>query len=444
MPGTVRGAGRGETASEPPMNQRTTDPPDPAERLAGVLAEHAPQRTGVVIAFSGGPDSTLLLHLAAENLPRRRVRALHIHHGWHTDADAWADHCRQAARRLGLRCDSVQVDADASRGEGPEAAAREARYAALGEQLGSGEVLLTAHHRDDQAETLLLALLRGGGVHGWAGMPVRRALGMGLHLRPWLEIPRGHLQAELHRRGIEALDDPANVDTDYDRVWLRERVLPVLRERHGEVDATLARAAGQAAGAAAGVDSLAAHDFVTCRGTRTATLDCAALAALPAFRQRALLRWWIQRAGLPRPGAARLESLRRQLAEAAADRNPHVAWSGGEVRRWRGEAWARSPAPQLDSQATYDWTDLGNPLELPHRRIEPEALAALVGSIDNNSRVQIRFRRGGERLPRRDGKGSIALKRWLADNGIPPWERDRIPLVYVDGHLIGAIGVPRP
>lgn len=426
------------------MNQRATDSPDPAERLTTILSEHAPHRTGVVIAFSGGPDSTLLLHLAAENLPRRRVRALHIHHGWHADADAWANHCQRVARGLGLRCDDVRVDAGATRGEGPEAAAREARYEALGERLRDGEVLLTAHHRDDQAETLVLALLRGGGVHGWAGMPVRRTLGKGLHLRPWLDIPRERLQAGLHRRGIEALDDPANADTDYDRVWLRERVLPVLRERHGEVDATLARAAAQAGEAAAGVDSLAAHDFVTCRGTRTATLDCAALATLPAFRQRALLRWWVHREGLPRPGAARLESLRRQLEGAAADRNPHVAWPGGEVRRWRGEAWALAPAPALDPDAVYDWTDPRQPLDLPHRRIEPAALEALAGSIDENSRVQIRFRQGGERLPCHDGKGSVALKRWLADNGIPPWERDRIPLVYVDDKLIGAIGVPRP
>jgi tRNA(Ile)-lysidine synthase len=409
-----------------------------------VLAEQAPQRTGVVIAFSGGPDSTLLLHLAAESLPRRRVRAVHVHHGWHPDADAWAEHCRRVARGVGLRCDNVRVDAGATRGEGPEAAAREARYAALAERLGSGEVLLTAHHRDDQAETLLLALLRGGGVHGWSGMPVRRVLGKGLHLRPWLDIPRERLQTELHRRGIEVLDDPANLDTDYDRVWLRERVLPVLRERHGEVDATLARAAGQAAEAAAGVDSLAAHDFVTCRGMRTATLDCAALAALPPFRQRALLRWWLQREGLPRPGAARLESLRRQLAEAAPDRNPHVAWSGGEVRRWRGEAWALAPMPVPDRDAVYDWTEPSQSLDLPHRRIQPEALEALAGSIDEGSHVQIRFRRGGERLPRQDGKGSVALKRWLADKGVPPWERDRIPLVYIDGELIGAIGVPRP
>ncbi len=426
------------------MNQRATHPPDPAERLTTVLAEHAPQRTGVVVAFSGGPDSTLLLHLAAENLPRRRVRALHIHHGWHADADAWAEHCQRVARGLGLRCENVRVDAGATRGVGPEAAAREARYAALCERLQSGEVMLTAHHRDDQAETLLLALLRGGGVHGWAGMPVRRTLGNGLHLRPWLDIPREDLQAELRRRGIEALDDPANADTDYDRVWLRERVLPVLRERHGEVNATLARAAAQAGEAAAGVDSLAARDFVTCRGTRTATLDCAALATLPAFRQRALLRWWVHREGLPRPGAARLESLRRQLVEAAADRNPHVAWSGGEVRRWRGEAWALMPAPALNLDAVYDWTDPRQPLDLPHRRIQPEALQALVGTVAETSHVQIRFRQGGERLPPQDGKGSVALKRWLADNGIPPWERDRIPLVYIDGDLMGAIGVPRP
>ena len=408
----------------------------PGECLDAVLAEHAPGRRRIVVAFSGGPDSTLLLHLLAERLPGRRLLAVHVDHGWHADAEHWAEHCRTVARGLGVRCEVVRVDAVARDGRGPEAAAREARYAALADRLGPGDVLLTAHHRDDQAETLLLALLRGGGVHGWASMPVARPFGDGFHLRPWLELPRAALATESERRGLAVLSDPANVDPAYDRVWLRERVLPLLRERHPEVNATLARAAGQAAAAADGVDALAAHDFVPCRGRHDDTLDCRALAALPAARQRALLRWWLHRNGLPRPPSRRLETLRHQLLEAAADRNPRVAWPGAEVRRWRGEVWALAPRTPVDPARTYRWSDRGQALDLPHLRLLPSDLDPF--EIGPGREVTIAFRRGGERLPR-PGGGTVALKRWLADAGVPPWERDRVPLVYVDDRLVGAI-----
>ena len=418
--------------------------PDPAERLAAALEADAPDRSGVLVAFSGGADSTLLLQLAAEQLPRRRVRAVHVHHGWRPEADDWARHCHDVARGLRVRCEIVRVDAGATRGEGAEAAAREARYAALRERLRRDEVLLTAHHRDDQAETLLLALLRGGGVHGWSGMPADRPFGAGRHIRPWLAVPRDTLHAEVRRRGLRCLEDPANADPAFDRAWLRGRVLPLLRERYPGVDETLARATGQAADAAAGVDALAAHDFVRARGRREGTLDCEALGRLPAFRQRALLRWWLRRADLPRPGAARLESLRHQLIHAAADRNPRVAWTGAEVRRWRGEAWALAPLEPIDPAAAFAWSDRTRPLVLPHRTIDPDVLASLPVAIGADSDVRIAFRQGGERLPRQDRSGTVALKRWLADRGVPPWERDRMPLLYVDGELVAAIGVPPP
>jgi tRNA(Ile)-lysidine synthase len=160
----------------------------------------------------------------------------------------------------------VQIDSTASDDQGPEGSARAARYRALADLVRPNEILLTGHHRDDQAETLLLALLRGGGVHGWAGMPVRASLGCGVHLRPWLDIPRRCLLDELERHGMEVVDDPANRDPSYDRAWLRHEVLPVLRRRWSQVDSTLARAADHAAEAAANVDAMAAHDFSRCRG----------------------------------------------------------------------------------------------------------------------------------------------------------------------------------
>jgi len=413
--------------------------PDPAEMLDAALARHAAGWKRLLVGFSGGPDSTLLLALVAARYPARRVRALHINHGWHDRADEWAAQCRDTARSLGVRCDIVRVDARPVEGEGPEAAARAARYRVLRDRMRAGDVLLTAHHREDQAETLLLALLRGGGVHGWAAMPPVRTFGAGIHVRPWLELSRTVLRTALDALGPAWIDDPANRDAAYDRAWLREQVLPMLRARWPGVDATLARAAGQAAAAASAVDALAAHDYVACRGRGDDTLDTRPLGRLPEARQRALLRWWIRRNGLPRPPAARLESLRHQLLEARADRNPRVAWAGGEVRRWRGEAWAMPPFAPLQSGLAVAWRDRTRPLALPHRDVSPEALAGL--DIPADATVELRFRAGGERVRPAGASHSRALAEVLRRAGVPPWERDRVPLVFVNGRLAGVVGI---
>lgn len=395
------------------------------------------------MGYSGGRDSSLLLTLAAEVWPKRRLRAVHVDHGWHPDSAEWAQHCRARAREIGVRCEIATVDAEPREGEGPEAAARSARYAAFAERLAAQDVLLTAHHREDQAETLLLALLRGGGVHGWAGMPFARELGAGLQLRPWLETSRSAIAAEAQNRGLGWLDDPANADPNYDRVWLRREILPALAERWPEVESTLARAAEQAGAAAEAVDTLAARDYVLCRGRVDGTLDCAALAGLPVRRQRALLRWWIARAGLPRPSAARLETARCQLTEAAANRTPVIDWPGGELRGWNGLAWALRPLPPVDPTAEYPWPDRTRPLDLADRRVYPETLADLGLAPAAGADVRVRLRRGGERFRPAGASRAEPLKELLRRAGVPPWERDRAPLIYVDGELAAVIGLGR-
>lgn len=423
------------------MIERHSGSVDPADALTRTVSDHAGRPRRLVVAYSGGRDSTLLLTLAAENWPRRRVRAVHVDHGWHPQSSDWARHCRETARELGVSCDVVAVDAAPRRGEGPEAAARAARYEALEAFLKAGDVLLTAQHREDQAETLLLALLRGGGVHGWASMPVSRSFGSGLHIRPWLDISREAIAAEVERRGLPCLQDPANEDPAYDRVWLRREILPALATRWPEVAGTLARAADLAAFAAEAVDTLAARDYVHCRGRVDGTLDREALAELAPNRQRALLRWWIARAGVPRPPAARLETARRQLLEADSQRTPCIDWPGGEVRGWNGLAWVLTPRPDVDPEAVYAWVDRTQPLALPGRRLTPETLEALGIAPSADAEVLVGFRRGGERFRPAGAPRAESLKELLRRTGMPPWERDRVPLIYVHGELTAVVGL---
>lgn len=410
-----------------------------ARQFRKVLAEQGLGGARFVVAYSGGPDSTLLLAVAAECLPRRRLRTVHVDHGWHAAATDWAEHCRESATGLGLRCAIRRVDSRPRQGEGPEAAARAARYRALQAELAAGDVLLTGHHADDQAETVLFALLRGGGSRGLAGMPICKRLPPGWHLRPFLEVDRAEIERGLAARGLPALDDPANHDGNYDRVFLRERVLPLLRERWPAIDAGLVRSARLAAEAVEVEAHAAATDYRDCRGGRPHTLDCRALCALPAARQRALLRWWIRREGLPAIPSARLASALAQFAEAAAGRVPRIAWPGGELRRWDGLIWLRPPRPAPRPGERFFWRVTAEPLALPEGPLPPAALAPLgSGSVPEGPLILVR-RQGGERLQRHGGGRPRRVTELLREAGLPPWQRDEALLVWSGSVCLGVL-----
>ncbi|NIR59118.1 MAG: tRNA lysidine(34) synthetase TilS, partial [Gammaproteobacteria bacterium] len=285
-------------------------PFDPDD-LVAVLAHHAPAAR-YWVAYSGGLDSLVLLHALAARRDRlgAPLAAVHVDHGLHPDSGRWAAHCARTCAALGVPYECRVVEATAASGESPEAAARRARYEALAGLLEPGACLLTAHQRDDQAETLLLQLLRGAGPDGLAGMPMCRPLGAGWHLRPLLDWERADLHAYARAQGLEWVEDASNRDTGIDRNYLRHIVLPALRERWPGAPATLARAARHQAEAAELLVALGRADARAAADAAPGTLRASALRDLPAPRQRNLLRAWIARAGLPAPSAAQLERVR--------------------------------------------------------------------------------------------------------------------------------------
>lgn len=394
------------------------------------------------VAYSGGLDSHVLLH-ALHSLRRElgaELRAVHVDHRLHPDSHTWARHCEAVCRDLDVPVTVLTVEAAAGPGESPEAAAREARYAALREHLQPGETLLTAHQLDDQAETVLLQLLRGAGPAGLASMAPWRFFGPGSLARPLLAFTREVLDAYAREQGLSWLEDPSNADPHYDRNFLRHEVLPRLAERWPSFAATLGRAARHQAEADELLNELAAVDLQTA-ALGTDRLSITALEALSPARQRNLLRRWIRSLGLSVPDHRQLEAIRLEAAGARADAAPRVAWPGGEVRRYRKALYALPEAPSAACSEVYVWEDTSRPLAIPglgRVQMEP-AETGLAPDALLQTEVSIRFRHGGEqcRLP---GRGTRPLKDLFQECGIPPWQRGRIPLLYVGDALAAVVG----
>ncbi|KFL35661.1 tRNA lysidine(34) synthetase TilS [Arenimonas donghaensis] len=399
-----------------------------------VLALPPVPRDGpLLLAYSGGLDSTVLLHglATAPHLRARGLRALHVDHGLHPRSGAWAEACAENCARLGIELHVRRVTVE-ERGDGLEAAAREARHAAFAEELAPGELLLTAHHRDDQAETVLLRLLRGAG-DGLAAMRPFRRFGAGWLWRPLLDLPRAQLQAYAREHALHWLDDPSNASDRHDRNFLRHHVFPRLLERWPQAGTSLARSATLLATQA---DLLAGEDrrrLARVQGLDPATLSVPALLAEPAAWRARLLRAWVAGRGLPPLPADAPANIERDLLSAAPDAEARHAWAGAVIHRWRDLLHAGTDATPLPADWQACW-DGSAPLALPtgdHIAVSP--------ATTFEQPLQVHARRGGERLQLPGRDHHTTLKHVLQDLGVPPWERRRLPLLsHPDGRLLAA------
>ncbi|BAV33855.1 tRNA(Ile)-lysidine synthetase [Sulfuricaulis limicola] len=399
--------------------------------------------TPLTVAFSGGLDSCVLLHALAglrESLALT-LRAVHVDHGLHPHSADWSRQVQQTCARLNIPCTVECVQVTQIRGHGLEDAARRARYAALARHVGPGEVLLTAHQADDQAETVLLQLLRGTGVHGLAAMPAVVPFHRGRLARPLLDFTREQLAAWAAREGLEWIEDSSNQDLRFARNFLRHRVFPLLEAHWPEASRRIARSAGMAAEAVELLDELAESDWNLCRGTEEGRLSVGALRGLSPPRSRNLVRYWLRRQGFQAPTAMHLDQVLAQVARDPASKQAVIRWPGAEVCRYRDELTARKPRREPDSTLRLHWNP-ADTLEIPgvgRLRAEPARGDGLSQERIERAPLVVGLRQGGEicRLPGRAHHHK--LKKLLQEAGIPPWERRRLPLVYVDGEL-AAIG----
>ncbi|WP_296809031.1 tRNA lysidine(34) synthetase TilS [Thiocapsa sp.] len=417
------------------------------ERLAEALRRLGPSGD-YWIAFSGGTDSTALLHAAAalRDDSRGALRAIHIDHGLHPDSPLWSDHCRRICDALGVQLVVRRLNLKPISGESLEAMAREARYRVLADMLRPGDLMLTAHNQDDQAETLLLALLRGSGVHGLAAMPREAELGQGRLVRPLLDIPRETLERYVRAFGLTCIEDPSNASVRMDRNYLRNSVVPLLRARWPGLSATLSRSAGHCAETARLVDGLAAELMDACAGAYSGTLGIRALGALERSRCKAVLRLWLRRRGFALPDMRHLARILDEVLTARADADPLVAWSGCEVRRYRDDLFALAPLPPPPGALTIRRAPSGVPpvLELPSGLgwlQWPDASKVAEQTRWPDGAPTVRFGSIGQTCRPRSTSRRRTLKNLFQEAGIPRWLRPYVPLVFSGDTLIGVAGV---
>lgn len=411
------------------------------ERVGQQLTPLIPPHSRLLIALSGGVDSVVLLHLLQQLKTHFdwQLEAVHVHHQISLHADSWAAFCAQLCADYGIPFHLELIDITPLRENGVEAAARQLRYQAIAKH--ASDFLLLAHHADDQAETLLLQLLRGTGVKGAAAMPLL-AQRECAWLRPLLGVTRAEILDYAHAQNLAWIEDDSNTDTRYARNFLRLNVMPVLAEKFPAYRQTLSRSAQHFAEAASLLDELAALDAV--QSIVGETLLLSALQTLNASRAKNLLRYFLQQRGAAMPHAVQLEELLTQLLTARDDARVCVSFADWQVRRYQGAVYAQPALPDCSeplylpwqNEAAIVWSPLNTQIHFLAARGQGISLAKLA-----RAPVTLRLRLGGEALRPAAQSATRSLKNLLQEQGVPPWLRNRLPLLYCGEQLVCVAGV---
>ncbi len=421
-------------------------------RFAQQLQTLLPQQTAFLLALSGGLDSVVLLHLLLQ-LRRTRsfsLRAIHIHHGLSPNADNWATFCQTlcATHQVALQIERVSVSRD-----NLEANARAARYHAIRQHRTENEVVLTAHHLDDQVETFFLALKRGSGVQGLGAMAaVGEPHGFPL-CRPLLSFDKATLRRYALQHQLEWVEDESNADSDFERNFLRNQALPLLQSRWAQFNEMVARSSRHCAEQQQLLDELLAADLARLADFQQKSLHIGEFQHFSALKQQQLLRLWLGKCGLMMPSSAQLAQL-QQLVFAAVDKNPQLQLGEWTIRRYQQQLFITGACPPLAPQAIdlpwAQWLPLpeidGEIWRDEHEiicKISDKTTRLLLPSALQHAPLQVRFAVQGKvkcyQQPNRE-----EMKKIWQKNSVPPWERTRTPLIFWQDELVAVIAGTAP
>jgi tRNA(Ile)-lysidine synthase len=407
--------------------------------IAAQMSQHSLSR--IYVGYSGGVDSHVLLHLCASITDLKdKIIAVYVHHGLKLEADAWALHCQHIARELAVEFQVLYVNALPSQGESPEEAARNARYTALKELIGGACALLVAQHREDQLETVLLQLFRGGGLRGLSGMPKSMVFGQGLLLRPLLNVAKQDIVDYAITQQLHWIEDPSNGQSDYDRNFLRNDILPLLRQRWPALDKTVSRSATHCASAEALLSQSARQWFLSVFNAGDHSLSLSKMQQFDHQQQSYIIRSWFQQLALKMPAQAFVERIFREVAYARQDSDPLLAGQGINIRRYRDKLYCLRPI-QAEALADIIWLNTTTSVAIGEHRLLScvSATNGIAGACWRSAKIVVRFRVHGEKISLPKRVGQHALKNLFQEAGIPPWQRVTMPFIYLDGQL-AAVG----
>jgi tRNA(Ile)-lysidine synthase len=411
--------------------------------LSQVEAELTPYKTAehIYIGYSGGIDSHVLLHLCAliKSL-KNKLTAVYVHHGLQPEADSWAGHCEKTATDLGVNFLMLRVNALAMPGESPEEVARNVRYTALQPLIGIHDVLLIAQHREDQMETVLLQLFRGSGLRGLSGMPKCMTFGQGVMLRPLLDVAKPAILDHAKMHALHWIEDPSNESNHYDRNYLRNTVIPLLKQRWPALDKTIARSARHCAEAQVLISAVSEELFLKVFNAVDRTLCINRLQLYSHSQQQLVLRQWFQNLDLKMPAQAFIKRILTEIVAAREDSNPVLSGQGYWIRRYRNMLYClKQSEPEILQDSL--WPTGTRSFKLTNHRLLswlPSSTGILYEQW-NKAVVTVKFRKGGEKISLPDRTGRHSLKKLFQEAAIPTWERAFIPLIYLDDRL-AAIG----
>ncbi len=396
-----------------------------------------------MLAYSGGMDSHVLLHLLAElcNHSNLQLKAIYIDHGLSPQSAEWGEHCTDVCEKLAVPLIVERVSIRVG-DKGPEDAAREARYRTLAKRMLPNVVLITAHHRDDQVETVLLHLVRGTGAHGLAGMAPLRQFASGIHIRPLLEISHQKIADYARTRHLQWVNDASNADTSLSRNYMRHEIVPILRAHWPGAEKVIGRSAGHAAAAVELLEQIAVEDWQRCGLTGDSGLSLRACKTLGDARLRNLLRYWVRQSDLALPATCHVDEVVRQIREPSTTGHAIITWPGGACYRYRDTLSLSPRTANEDYEYDITW-DPAQPVVIVPLGIEVSANSAVGRGLAltrvRNASLHLRNRQGGESLRLPGRAHHHKLKKLFQQAGVPPWERSRLPLLYVNGEL-AAVG----
>jgi len=394
------------------------------------------------LAYSGGVDSQVLLHLLSQLKQSHNinVQAVYIDHGLQQESKQWQQHCAMSCESLSIPFQAISVNAKAPKGESPEASARHARYTALEKLIKNGDCLLTAQHQDDQAETFLLQLFRSAGAAGLSAMPFYTSFSKGWHLRPLLNINQQQIVKYAEQNNLSWVEDPSNQNNKYDRNLIRNTFMPLLKKRWLSIGRTIAIAAQQQAENKYLIDELASEDLSKIDAENN-SLCVDDLKKLSEARCRNLLRYFIKQQGYDIAPRKVMQQIISQVFNAKEDARPDIRWSDAVIHRFKNRLYILSEIDHDETQVFHWHAREELIIDSLNLKISMQ-LTSKAGLKEDvlDQKLQIRFRQSGEKIQPAGRGGSHSLKKLFQEASVPPWERSRIPLIYLDDELIAVAG----